>query len=183
MEGKKKISKGETWEVKRPECLPQISYNRNGGGTCTRLFCTQLLPCRLFSPRKRCWAPGQSCQSALPAPARRPWPCPRRGRRSCGRPCPGPTRPGCCRCYPVPRRPSAHDWLTSAPWWDSIREETRNESTTFHPAPGPGTLTLSGAQWGLGREVKSPEFQSLPCYHSVILGEQWHHFSRFWFSA
>ena len=168
MEGKKKISKGETWEVKRPECLPQIAYNRNGGGTCTRLFCTQ---------------PGQSCQSALPAPARRPWPCPRRGRRSCGRPCPGPTRPGCCRCYPVPRRPSAHDWLTSAPWWDSIREETRNESTTFHPAPGPGTLTLSGAQWGLGREVKSPEFQSLPCYHSVILGGQWHHFSRFWFSA
>lgn len=163
MEGKK-ISKGETWEVERPKCLPQISYNRNGAYVCTRLFCTQLLPCRLFSPRKRCWALGQSCQSALPAPARRPWPCPRRGQRSCGRPCPGPTRPGCCRCYPVPRRPSAHDWLTAALWWDSIREETRNDSTTFHPAPGPGTVTPSRAQWGLGREVKSPEFQSLPCY-------------------
>lgn len=56
----------------------------------------------------------RGCRSALPAPARRLWPCPRRGRHSCGRPCPGPTRPECCRCYPAPRRPSVRDWLTAA---------------------------------------------------------------------
>ena len=51
----------------------------------------------------------------LPAPARRPWPCPRRGLRSCGRPGSAPTPTARCTRCPAPTHPAAPRWPAAGP--------------------------------------------------------------------